>query len=86
MVDTEKKKQCLVVFLSLSGKASVVASQLNTEDLKKETEIDTLLAKLNGVFLVDKGRRQFTAFSALLSLKRLAEVKVRDFIVELEHK
>ena len=43
------------------------------------------MAKLDDVFLQDKGRRQFFAFHELYNLRRKPEVFVKNFITEFEH-
>ena len=81
----EKKKQALAVYISLTGRAAVVTSELEIADLKTDGGLKLLLEKLDSLFLVDKGRRQFTAFRDLYSLRRNPEVSVRQFVVDFEH-
>ena len=45
----------LAVYLTLRGRARVATSELSVDDLEKKNGIDILLAKLDDIFLVDKG-------------------------------
>ena len=57
LTDVPKEKQALAVHLNLSGRARVASSEIGIVDLKKNTGVETLLKKLDGLFLADKGRR-----------------------------
>ena len=54
-------------------------------DLEADSGVETLLKKLDEVFLVDTGRRKFAAFQDLYNLRRSSEGHVREFITEFEH-
>ncbi|KAK3874911.1 hypothetical protein Pcinc_020228 [Petrolisthes cinctipes] len=85
LTDLPKKKQALAIHLSLSGRARVATSEIDAADLKQDTGVQTLLMKLDGLFLVDKGRRQFAAFHELYNYRRAGDVSVRKFVAEFEH-
>ncbi|KAK3875453.1 hypothetical protein Pcinc_019665 [Petrolisthes cinctipes] len=85
LTDLPKKKQALAIHLSLSGRARVATSEIDAADLKQDTGVQTLLVKLDGLFLVDQGRCQFAAFHELYNFRRAGDVNVPKFVAEIEH-
>lgn len=83
--DLSAKKKALAIHLSLSGRARVASSEIPVEDLKKENGVQTLIEKLDGVFLADEGRRQFAAFNELYNLRRSDGSDIDSFVTEFEH-
>ena len=53
--------------------------------MKLDTGVKTVVEKLDGLFLPDKGRRQFTAFHNLYNLRRTEEKSMSEFVSEFEH-
>lgn len=51
VTDLDKKKQALAVTLSLTGRARDSALEISAEDLNADTGMQTLIAKLDSVFL-----------------------------------
>ena len=86
LTDIPAPKRALVIHLSLSGRARTVSSEISIEDLQKDTGVNTLLTKLDEVFLLDKGRRQFSSFQNLYNLRRQGDRSVSDYVTEFEHK
>ena len=85
LTDLDASKQALAIHLGLTGRTRMASSEISVAELSKPTGVATLIAKLDGLFLQDKGRRQFTAFHKLYNLRRGEGVKISDFIVEFEH-
>ena len=85
LTDVAANKQALAIHLRLTGKARMVSSEIAVTELHHNDGVKTLLAKLDAVFLQDKGRRQFSAFQKLYNLRRKDGVGVTDFIAEFEH-
>ena len=85
LTELDKKKRALAIHLSLTGRARIASSELEVSDLKKENGVDILLTKLDGIFLAEKGRRQFAVFHDLYNLRRKEEVNINDFVTEFEH-
>ena len=85
LTDLPKEKHALAIQLSLTGRARQAAKQLSRETLKVATGVDVLMKKLDDVFLLDKGRRQFFAFHELYNLRRKTEAYVKTFISEFEN-
>ena len=86
LTDIPAAKIALAIHLSLSGRARTVSSEISIEDLQKDTGVNTLLTKLDEVFLLDKGRRQFSSFQNLYNLRRQGDSSVSDYVTEFEHK
>ena len=84
LTDLDKKKQALAIHLTLSGKARQASGEINVEDLKKDTGVDTLLTKLDNLFLPEKSRRQFNVFCKLYNMRRQSDTPVSDFVDEFE--
>ena len=70
LTNLPKTKRALAIHLSLAGRARTASSELSIADLKQEIGVDILIAKLNAIFLPDKGRRQFSVFNELYNLRR----------------
>lgn len=85
LTELKKEKQALAIHLSLDGRARQASSELDLGVLKKDDGVDKLLEKLDGLFLVDKGRRQFAAFQDLYHLRRSSDMEVRKFVSVFEH-
>lgn len=84
LTDLPKGKQALAIHLTLTGKARQASGELGVVDLKKDDGVDTLLKKLDELFLLDKGRRQFNVFRDLYNLRRPSATSVGDFVNEFE--
>lgn len=80
-----KKKQALAIHLSLEGRARISTSELEVAALESDDGVKTILEKLDGLFLVDKGRRQFNVFQELYNLRRADGMEIRKFISQFEH-
>ncbi len=52
--------------------------------LESDEGVEKLLEKLDGLFLVNKGRRQFTAFQDLYNI-RSGEMEIQKFVSLFEH-
>ena len=80
ITDITEEKRALAVHLTLSGKARAATSELSVEDLEKKNGIDILLTKLDDIFLVDKGSRQFTAYHELHNYLRSRDTDIDKFV------
>lgn len=85
LTDLATTKQALAIHLSLSGRARAASSEISIEQLKKDTGVKTLLLKLDSLFLLDKGRRQFSAFHNLYNFRRSDDMVIDKFVSEFEH-
>ena len=85
LTDLPESKRALAIHLSLTGRARIASSEISVDDLKKDDGVDTLLAKLDSLFLPEKGRRQFTAFHNLYNLRRSENLNIAEFVSEFEH-
>lgn len=85
LTSLEKNKQGIAVYLSLTGQAKDLASEVPEADLEKDGGVDAVIAKLDDLFLADKGLRQFAAFHKLYNMKRAVEENVGTFISDFEH-
>ena len=74
----------MAIYLTLTGRARIASSEVGVEEFKKDTGVETLLAKLHSLFLSEKERRQFSAFNKLYS-QRQTDCLVKNFITEFEH-
>lgn len=80
-----KDKQALAVYVGLKGTAESAISAIQISDLNKDNGLDTLLGKLDQLYLVDVGRRQFAALDKLHNLRRDETVSIRQFVVEFDN-
>ena len=84
LTDLPKKKQALAIHLSLTGRARTGSSEIEADILKQDDGVEKLFEKLDGLFLVDKGRQQFATFHELYNL-RTGNTNIREFVAEFEH-
>ena len=81
----DKNEQALHIHLSLSGRARTASSEIGMADLNKDDGVDTLIAKLDDLFLPEKERRQFLAFNNLYNLRRSDDISIKTFVADFEH-
>ena len=79
-------KQALAVHLTLTGKAREVSSEIDTKVLASDKGMETLLQKLDTVFMLDKNRQAFVAYSEFEMFKRPAEMTIPDYLVEFDRR
>lgn len=85
LTDLSKQKQALAIHLSLDGRTRIAMSELEIADLEHDNDVKTILVKLDGLFLVDKGRRQFNAFQEMYNLRRADGIEIQRFTAQFEH-
>lgn len=86
VTDLEKKKQALAVALALSGRARETAMEIAVDDLNKDTGMDTLLAKLDNLFLKEEKDRTYDAYSDFDRILRDGNVSMADYIIDFEQR
>ena len=84
LTDIVEEKQAIAIHLSLTGAAHKATGQLGRDKLKKSNGVKILLEKLDSLYLVDKGRRQFAAFNELYNLRRSSGTDINSFVAEFE--
>ena len=85
LTDLDAKKQGIAVYLSLTGQAKDLASEVSEDDLVKPTGVDSIIAKLDGLYLADEGLRKFSSFHKLYNMRRETDIPVSSFISDFEH-
>ena len=85
LTEIPEEKRALAIHLSLAGRARAATSEMQKADLKKKDGVKLLLDKLDSLFLVDKGRRQFAAFHELYNFRRKDDSDISAFVTEFEH-
>ena len=83
--DVKPEKQGLGVYLTLSGRAHSAASEIPVADLEKAVGLQTIISKLDNLFLAEKGRRQFCAFNNLYNFRCAGDMSVGKFVTDFEH-
>ncbi len=71
LTNVAPEKQALAVHLTLTGKAREVSSEIDVKDLTSVKGIETLLQRLDSVFMLDKNRQAFMAYSDFECLNAL---------------
>lgn len=79
------EKQAISVNLCLKGRARIAASEIPIADLKKTAGFDTLIERLDDLFLADKGSRQFAVFSEFYKTKKSDGQTLDAYISSFEH-
>ena len=59
----------------LIGRTRIASYEVGVEELKKDTGVQTLLAKLDSLFLAEKERRRFSVLNNLYGLRRTLSCK-----------
>ncbi|KAL2093504.1 hypothetical protein ACEWY4_010816 [Coilia grayii] len=86
VTDLQKKKQALAVALGLSGRARETAMEIPVDDLNKDTGMNTLLEKLDGLFLKEEKDRTYDAYSSFDRIMRDSSLSMADYIIEFEQR
>lgn len=86
VTDLEKKKQALAVALALSGRARETAMEIPVDDLNKDTGMDTLLTKLDDLFLKEEKDQVYEAYSSFDRIVRDSSVSMTDYIIDFEQR
>ena len=81
-----KTEQASALLLSLEGKALDAALELPETDLDKDTGIDTLLARLDKLYVKDELSEKFSALESFACYKRPSNLSIRDFLQEFDKK
>ena len=81
ITDLPKTKQALAVVLSLKGKSREKALEVEAASLNMENGIETLLTKLDEIFLQDKNELAYSAYTNFESLKRQESTSINTFII-----
>ena len=82
--DYQKKKIGPAVYLSLKGKAREAVRTMDVTKLNEDAGYDTLITKLDGIYLTDDSSLAFTAFQEFYEYRREAGHNFSQFIVEFE--
>lgn len=76
VTELDKKKQALAVVLGLEGRAKDIAMEIPALDLNNNNGMDTLLAKLDGMFLKEERDRAYDAYSFFDCIKKESSVSM----------
>ena len=79
-----KTKQASAVVLSLEGEAQDAALELPSTELNAEDGIETLLARLDKIFVKDALAEKYEALENLEIFKRQSGTSIREFINDFE--
>ena len=87
LTDIPVEKKALAVHMVLKGRAQMASSEISIADLKEKNGVGLkkLLEKLDGLYLHEVGRRQFSYFRDLYRLKRESSVGIDEFVSTFEH-
>ena len=83
-VNYDKKKIGPALFLSLFGSARAAAHEITLEDLSKDTGFETLLAKLDTLYLKDENNSAFEAYESFEKYQRPGDMDMTAYIIAFE--
>ena len=86
ITDADKKKQALVVTLSLSRKARETALEIDASELNADDGMDALIKQLDAVFKKEAADEAYEAYSVFEIYERKPEETVTDCIIKFEHR
>lgn len=73
-------------FLALSGRVRETGMEIPADDLNKDTSMDTLLAKLDSLFLKGEKDRAYDAYSSFDRVMRDGSISMADYIIDFEQR
>ena len=80
------EKQALAVSLTLSGNARETAMNITAADMAKKDGMQTILRKLDEVFLKDDKDKAYEAYRDFDSFKRPEDTTMNDYIIEFDRR
>ena len=83
-INYEKVKLGPCLFLSLSGDARAAAHEIPLDDLNKDDGLDTLIAKLDELYLKDKEGSAFEAYESFEKYQRPNDMDINRYINAFE--
>ncbi|CAL9697179.1 unnamed protein product [Knipowitschia caucasica] len=86
VTELDKTKQALAVALGLEGRARETALEISAVDLNKDDGMETLLAKLDAVFLREEKDRAYEAYSHFDSITKGSALSMADYIIDFEQR
>lgn len=86
VTELEKKKQALAVALALSGRARETAMEIPVDDLNKDTGMNTLLTKLDDLFLKEEKDQVYEAYSSFDRIMKDSSVSMTDYIIDFKQR
>lgn len=86
VTELEKKKQALAVALALSGRARETAMEIPVDDLNKDTGMNTLLLKLDDLFLKEEKDQTYEAYTSFDRIMKDSGVSMTDYIIDFEQR
>ena len=81
----DKKQLGGMLYLSLKGKARDYVRAIKEEDICSETGFDTILEKLDEVYMTDKDTLAFVAAEEFMSYQRERDGSIRDFLIHYDY-
>lgn len=86
ITELDKKKQALAIALGLEGRAREIAMEISADQLDQDDGMETLLAKLDGVFLREEKDRTYEAYSHFDRISKDSSVSMEDYIIDFEQR
>jgi len=80
----EKKRQGPALYLCLKGEAREAVRSIPVASLPKDDGVDTIIAKLDEIFLQDETTRAFCAFGNFVEYRRSSGETYTKFILEYD--
>ena len=84
LTELPAKKQGLSLYLSLSGKAKKAALKIDLEKLKKDTGIQTILERLDKLYLEDINQSACIAYQTFESFKHPPSMPMKEYFIQFE--
>lgn len=78
------KKQASAIVLSLDGKAQTAALEIPNADLIKDNGVETLIKKLDQIYLKDELSIKFDCVEKFENFKRKENTSVKEYVEEFE--
>ena len=80
----DKKRQGPAVYLCLKGEAREAVRSIEVKDIAKDDGVETIISKLDEIFLKDETTRAFCAFGDFVEYRRGSGESYTKFILEFE--
>ena len=82
--DLPKMKQGPAIYLTLSGKAREAVFELDIEKLNDDSGVDTVLKRLDKMFLQDSNQSAYMAYDKFEKFQMLPDMDIKEYINQFE--
>ena len=84
LTELPPSKQGPSVFFSFKGKAKTAALELDIEDIKKDDGVDTILKRLDKLYLQETSQSAYLAYHEFETFKRPRTMPIKEYLIKYD--